>query len=87
MLPCPSDLNEKVWNFSFKLAMDSKSHAERVSSDLDWESKCVELTKNQTYHNLNTPIEELTKEWYDFAEMMSHNKDSYWATMFLTTPE
>lgn len=79
---CPDGFNKKVWEFALKLAVDSKSHAESLALEPDWESKCTDMIRHEVHHNVISTIEELTKEWYQFATMMATHKDPFWIALF-----
>lgn len=82
MLPCPDGFNAKVWEFALKLAIESKAHAESVALEENWESKCSDIIRQEVHHNIISTIEELTKEWCEFARMMANHKDPYWIKLF-----
>lgn len=86
MLPCPDGFNLRVWEFASKTATESKSHSESVALEENWESNCSDMIRAEVHHNIVSTIEELTKEWYEFAKMMANHKDPYWVSLFSDKP-
>jgi hypothetical protein len=72
-LPAPKGYNKEVWNYSKKEAEKNKQWAKNKKEELkgkEWEAS--QASKNMLKEYLEKPIEQLTKEYYDYFKMRSH---------------
>jgi hypothetical protein len=82
---CPDGFDGIVWKMAENMAIENKSHAETFILEVNWETTYSEMIRNEIHHNLVSSTEELTREWYQFAIMMIHHKDPYWAGLYSLT--
>lgn len=82
---CPNGFDEIIWNIAENMAITNKTQAETYILEIAWETTYSEMVRKEIHHNLVSSIEELTKEWYEFATMMIHHKDPYWIGLLSLT--
>lgn len=82
---CPEGLDKIVWKMAEDIAIQNKSQAEIYILEIDWETSYSEIMRKDIHHNIISSIEELTREWYDFAIMMINHKDRYWSGLYSLT--
>lgn len=82
---CPDGFDEIIWKVAENMAISNKTHAETRILELNWEINYSEMVRNEIHHNIVSSIEELTKEWYQFAIMMINHKDPYWMGLLSLT--
>ena len=81
----PDGFDEIVWKIAENMAIENKTQAETYILEIDWETSYSEMIRKEIHHNLISSIEELTREWYQFAIMMINHKDPYWYGLYSLT--